>query len=473
MAAHDETAVTPGGNPLSQTNRERTGAGSRPTPGRRLSAIIALAAIASCAVLILLFLIHSGVHIVLGLAGVALAGAGAWWMVTEAGRRRIGGTIAVVLGFVIVATSLALALSGADTVVIRLGAMVILMGVASAGTRYALVPELHELDRERRTHHPRRPVLICNPRSGDGKVERFGLVSAAHEMGVETVVLEPGDDLEKLARDAIARGADCLGMAGGDGSQALVASVAVEHDVPFVCVSAGTRNHFALDLGLHRDDPRTTLRAFGDAVERRVDHATVNGRLFVNNVSLGVYATIVQQESYRGEKTQTAAAMLPELIGPDSTPFDLQFTTPSGTDVDGAYLIMVSNNPYATTASLDAVTRPRLDTGTLGVIAVSATTAAEAARLTARSALGLRRSSPYWHEFATDAVEIRSRSGTALVGVDGEAGEMPTPLRFRSHPGGLRLLVPADNHAVTALRRARGVHMRALLDVARGRRPDV
>jgi diacylglycerol kinase family enzyme len=463
--------VTNGGIPVSRDARARSDI--RPTPGRRLSAIIALVAIASCAALILLFLIHSGFHIVIGLAGVALAGAGAWWMVTEPGRRRIGGVIAVVLGFVAVATSLANALTGTETVVIRLGAAVVLMGVASACTRFALVSEIHELDRERQPRRPRRPVLICNPRSGDGKVERFGLVPAAREMGVETVVLEQGDDLEQLARDAIARGADCLGMAGGDGSQALVASVAVEHDLPYVCVSAGTRNHFALDLGLDRDDPRETLRAFGEAVERRVDYATVNGRLFVNNVSLGVYATIVQQDSYRGEKTQTAAAMLPELIGPEATPFDLQFTTPSGDDVDGAYLIMVSNNPYATTASLEAVTRPRLDTGTLGVIAVSATTAAEAARLMARSALGLRRSSPFWHEFTTDAVEIGSRSGTALVGVDGEAGEMPTPLRFRSHPGGLRLLVPADNPAVTALRRARGVHVRALLDVALGRPPHL
>ena len=104
-------------------------------------------------------------------------------------------------------------------------------------------------------------MLICNPWSGGGKVERFGLVELAHELGVETVMLDHGLDLEQLARDAIARGADCLGMAGGDGSQALVASIAVEHDLPFVCVSAGTRNHFALDLGLEpRRSPREPLR---------------------------------------------------------------------------------------------------------------------------------------------------------------------------------------------------------------------
>ena len=152
---------------------------------------------------------------------------------------------------------------------------------------------------------PSHPVLICNPWSGGGKVEKFGLVELAEELGVEVVMLDHGLDLEQLARDAIARGADCLGMAGGDGSQALVASIAVEHGLPFVCVSAGTRNHFALDLGIDREDPRDSVDAFRDAVERRIDYATVGDRFFVNNVSLGVYATIVQQDGYRDAKVET------------------------------------------------------------------------------------------------------------------------------------------------------------------------
>ena len=161
---------------------------------------------------------------------------------------------------------------------------------------------------------PRRPVLLCNPWSGGGKVERFGLVEAAGDLGVEVVLLDHGLDLEQLARGAVADGADCLGMAGGDGSQALVASIAVEHGLPFVCISAGTRNHFALDLGLERDDPGH-LDAFRDGVERRIDYATVGDRLFVNNVSLGVYATIVQQEGYREAKAETAAVAAPRAPG--------------------------------------------------------------------------------------------------------------------------------------------------------------
>jgi diacylglycerol kinase family enzyme len=315
------------------------------------------------------------------------------------------------------------------------------------------------------------PVLICNPWSGGGKVARFGLAELAEDLGVEVVMLDKGLDLEQLARDAIARGADCLGMAGGDGSQALVASIAIEHDLPFVCVSAGTRNHFALDLGIDREDPRRSLDAFGDGIERRIDYATVGDRLFVNNVSLGIYATIVQQEGYREAKSETTRALLPEMLGRTTEPFDLQFTDPERDEVDGAFLIQVSNNPYVLGATLDASQRRRLDTGKLGVVAISAATGAEAAEVFALSALGQRRRSRHWHEFTAERFEVRSRSGKAYAGVDGEALELDTPLTFRIHSRGLRLLVPAGNLTAAEQRRARDISARNLIDLARGRDP--
>jgi diacylglycerol kinase family enzyme len=314
--------------------------------------------------------------------------------------------------------------------------------------------------------------LLCNPWSGGGKVHRFGLLDLAKELGVETVVLDHGLDLEQLARDAVARGADCLGMAGGDGSQALVASIAVEHGLPFVCVSAGTRNHFALDLGLDRDDPRRSMYAFRDAIERKVDYATVNDRFFVNNVSLGVYAKIVQEESYREAKAATTRSLLPEMLGRQAEPFDLQFTTPDGTEVDGAILVMVSNNAYLIGASPDNAQRRHLDRGCLGVFAISTSTGSEAARLLAASALGQRSRSAFWNEFTTPEFEVRSRSGTAFAGIDGEALELPTPLRFRIHPRGLTLLVPRGNIEAAERRRSRDVHVRDLLAVAAGHEPS-
>jgi diacylglycerol kinase family enzyme len=257
-------------------------------------------------------------------------------------------------------------------------------------------------------------------------------------------------------------------MAGGDGSQALVASIAVEHDIPFVCVSAGTRNHFALDLGLDRSDPRKSVYAFRDAVERRVDYATVNDRFFVNNVSLGVYASIVQEEGYRAAKADTTKRLLPEMLGGRDEPFDLQFVTPDGEEVDGAFLIMVSNNPYVLGPSLDVSQRRRLDTGHLGVFAVRASTGAEAADVVTRALAGRGSASDGGFQFVADRFEVRSRSGKAFAGIDGEALELETPLVFRAHPLGLRMLVPEGNVEQAVRRRSRDVRLRDLVALARG-----
>ena len=142
---------------------------------------------------------------------------------------------------------------------------------------------------------PRRPVLFVNPTSGGGKAARAGLAERARERGVEAVVLDPGQDLAALARDAAAGGADVLGVAGGDGSLAVVAAVAAAHGIAFACVPAGTRNHFALDVGVDRHDLTGALDAFTDGVERQIDVAEVNGRMFLNNVSLGIYGQAVRR----------------------------------------------------------------------------------------------------------------------------------------------------------------------------------
>ena len=420
------------------------------------------------------FLIGNIPFLIVGLVGLAVAVGGGWWAITEQMPRRGVGLVAGTLGAVVLGVAVFRAAASTEYPVLRTALVVGVLVVAVALARAAMLGDLHARDafRPRAVAPPRHPVLICNPWSGGGKVERFGLAELARGMGVEVIMLDHGLDLEQLARDAVARGADCLGMAGGDGSQALVASIAIEYDLPFVCVSAGTRNHFALDLGIDREDPRTSLDAFRDAVERHIDYATVGDRLFVNNVSLGIYATIVQQDGYREAKAETTKALLPEMLGRTEEPFDLQFTEPDGAEVDGAFLIQVSNNPYVLGATLDATQRRRIDAGTLGVVAVTAATGAEAAQVVALSTLGQRRLSRNWHEFTTERFEVRSRSGKAFVGVDGEALELDTPLEFAIHPRGLRLLVAEGNLDEAARRRARDVSVGDLLALARGRHPS-
>ena len=436
-------------------------------------ALASLACGAILAVVVVVFVVHGVGRLALGLVGLAVTVAGGWWTITERMPRRAVGVAGAALGLAAMAVAVARATSAGDHPVLRLVLLGVLVVTTAALGRAALVTDLHERDRRRpmAATKPDHPVLICNPWSGGGKVEKFGLVALAEDMGVEVVMLDHGLDLEKLARDAVASGADCLGMAGGDGSQALVASIAIEHDLPFVVVSAGTRNHFALDLGIDREDPRLSLDAFRDGTERRIDYATVGDRVFVNNVSLGIYATIVQQEGYRDAKSDTTKALLPEMLGRTEHPFDLQFTEPDRTEVDGAFLIQVSNNPYVLGATLDASQRRRLDTGTLGVVAITAATGRDAAQVVALSALGQRRRSRNWHEFTTDHFEVRSRSGKAFAGIDGEALELDTPIEFQIHPRGLRLLVPQANLTAAEKRRARDVSARDLLALARGKDP--
>ena len=167
-------------------------------------------------------------------------------------------------------------------------------------------------------------------------------------------------------RGAIDGAAPAIGMAGGDGSQALVATVAAERQVPMVVVPAGTRNHLARDLGLDRDDVVGALTAYTEGVERCMDLGMVGDRVFVNNVSLGLYASIVRSPEYRDAKVDTALSALPKLLGPGSKPFDLRFTGPDGRHHDRAHLVQISNNPYG--GGSDVGRRPRLDTGQLAVI---------------------------------------------------------------------------------------------------------
>lgn len=437
--------------------------------GRRVAAVVGLPLLVVALAVVALTLYRNLASLALGLPGLVVLAAGMWWVVTEIGVRRALGGVGSVLGLAMLTVAMVGVLRRPEHWALRTAVILGILLLASVVARSSMMRPVRRTPAPR----PRHPVLLCNPWSGGGKVERFRLVEFAEELGVETVLLGEGLDLEQLTRDAVARGADCLGMAGGDGSQALVASVAIESGLPFVCIPAGTRNHFALDLGLDREDPRLAMEAFREGVERRVDYATVNDRLFVNNVSLGVYATIVQSEEYRDAKVDVTRSKLTELLGTQAEPFDLQYTTDDGDVVEGAFLVMVSNNPYVLGVKRDVSQRREMDSGRLGIFAVSTRTGAQAARLVALTALGLRSVSRHWHEFTAPSFEVRSRSGSVYLGVDGEALEAQTPLRFKSHPGGLRMVVPLGNLRVAERRRARSIRLRDLVEIARGREPGL
>ncbi len=269
---------------------------------------------------------------------------------------------------------------------------------------------------------PKRPVLFYNPKSGGGKAERFHVAREARARGIEPVELHLGDDLGALVRAAIDNGADAVGVAGGDGTQAIVAAIAAERGLPYVCVPAGTRNHFALDLGVDRNDVVGALDAFTKGGERVVDLAEVNGRVFVNNVSLGVYAEAVQREGYRDAKLRTIADTAPTVLGTGEAGLDLRWTGADGHEHKTGAVVLVSNDPYRLGRVLWSGTRPRLDAGVLGITVAGG----QAQRHVA--------------EWSAETFEVRS-DGPVAAGIDGEAAKLDPPLRFRTKPQALRVRI--------------------------------
>jgi diacylglycerol kinase family enzyme len=226
--------------------------------------------------------------------------------------------------------------------------------------------------------------------------------------------------------------------------------------VPLLVISAGTRNHFALDLGLDREDPSRCLDALRDGVELRVDLGDVNNRPFVNNVSFGAYAAIVERPEYREEKVRTTLDLLPDLL--TSTKGPRLVAHANGVTLHEPQALLVSNNPYNTGDIAGLGRRPRADSGVLGVISVRAANAMQAARmLRGRKAPGLTL-------IVTDEVVVESDAESIPAGVDGESVQLTTPVRCRVRPGALRVLVPRDRPGVPAP--APGLHLPALLRLA-------
>jgi diacylglycerol kinase family enzyme len=279
---------------------------------------------------------------------------------------------------------------------------------------------------------PRRPVLLVNPRSGDGRAGRTGLVGQARARGIETVELDGDRPLEELAREAVAGGADALAMAGGDGSQAVVAAVAAEAGLPFACIPSGTRNHFALDLGVDRDDVVGALDALVDGGERVVDLGEVNGRVFVNNVSLGVYAEAVQQAGYRRAKLRTLLTTVATTLGPEADVPPLRWTTPGGRVKEGAAVVLVGNGQYRLGGAAGAGTRPALDRGLLGITVVDPRSSVSP---------GPGGALP-WRQFTAGEFRVDS-AGPVPAGIDGEATVLAAPVLFRSRPGALLVRIAA------------------------------
>jgi diacylglycerol kinase family enzyme len=286
---------------------------------------------------------------------------------------------------------------------------------------------------------PQRPVLFVNPSSGGGKAARAAVAERARERGIETVIFTPGQSLETLVREAVANGADTLGVAGGDGSLAVVGAAAAAHGLPFVCVPAGTRNHFALYLGLDPQDVLGALDAFTGGIERRIDVAEVNGRVFVNNVSLGIYGEAVRNPAYRDAKMRTLLKTAEKVLGPSAEVPALRLVDDVGREHQHLALVLVSNNPYMLDRPLTPGARPALDSGRLGIIVLDAPGAAPHLPGAAPHPPGRAWSAPRLEVGAAAPVH---------AGVDGEAVDLSPPLQFTIRPRALRVRISSRHQGM-------------------------
>ncbi|MGW2598742.1 diacylglycerol/lipid kinase family protein [Streptomyces klenkii] len=410
---------------------------------QRWSARLAFVSAAGAGVLLLCVAGLRGLGLLaVGAAGLAAAAAAAWWALTRRGVvRGIALVLAAAAPAAVLVSYVAARLLWLVLACLGLWALAAVAGWAAlrADTAPGTAPG-------RPVPPPAHACLLMNPRSGGGKAGRFRLREKAEALGAEVVLLGPGGsgDAAALARAALARGADLLGAAGGDGTQALVAGVAAEHGVPFLVVPAGTRNHFALDLGLDREDPSRSLEALTDGVELRVDLGRVGGRVFVNNASFGAYAEVVRSPAYRDDKAGTLMRLLPGVLTHRHGP---RLTVAAGSvTVDGPQAVLVSNNPYRVGDRAGLGRRDRLDGGVLGLVSVKVDSAVEAADLLrGRYAPGLVTLAAREVVVGADRPEVR-------VGVDGEALTLPAPVRCVSEPGALRVRVPRHRPGVPAAR---------------------
>ena len=336
--------------------------------------------------------------------------------------------------------------------------LLVLAAVAAVGcARAAIVVHAHLPPAPRPSH----PVLIFNPRSGGGKATKFDLAGQARKRGIEPIEMTMGKPLEETVNELLADGADAVAVAGGDGTQAQVAAVVARANVPYACIPAGTRNHFALDLGVDRDDVVGALDAFVDGGERVVDLADVNGRVFVNNVSVGLYGDAVQQSGYRDAKLRTLLDTLPAVAGPEGAERPpLQWRDPDGFTHDGGIALLISNNDYRLGRVLGSGTRPALDQGQLGVAVIGR----------GGEDRGLLR------RWSVPSLEIDGEAPIAL-GLDGEAVALEPPLRFAIRPQALRVRIARQHPGCSPSAglpdgALSGARMLVLLAVTGNRGPD-
>lgn len=401
---------------------------------RRLAAIAVVVAVLVAVGALLSTVVANPIATLLSVAALAVGVTSGWVALTNRGKKRWSAVVLAGLAIVVLAAT-----------VIRdeehgylLATTIVAVAVAIPAGRFALGREPRPRPGDHGVPPAQAPVLVVNPNSGDGVAQRVGLSEAARSRGIHVLEFDGSRPVLDLVREALEGGADVVGVAGGDGSLAAAAAAVSAAGADFVCVPAGTRNHFALDLGLDRSDVLAALDAFGAARRRRVDLARVNGVPFLNNVSLGLYGEIVQSEGYRDDKVGTALSRLPDLVSDSPDVLGLSYLDPRGERRDTAQVIHVSNNPYVL-AGRGMGSRPSLEEGELGIVCARLD-GGRAVEVVTRTIFGADHSDSL-QSWAAQQFQVDS-ADPVPAGVDGESMVLDPPLRFESLPAAVAVRLP-------------------------------
>lgn len=294
-----------------------------------------------------------------------------------------------------------------------------------------------------------RVKVIINAGGGSvqGEDVTAALTAAFARHGVEAVVVEvQGEDLLAGALAALQEPWDALVVGGGDGTIGSIAGAMAGGERPLGVLPLGTRNHFVKDMRLPQE-VEEAIAVIAAGHTRRIDVAEVNGRVFVNNSTVGLYADIVterEREQRLRHLPKNPATLLATwramwrfgrrrlLVRAEG--WGERLKTP---------LVFIGNNLYETTLP-NPGRRQALDHGELCLCIARHESRLAMARMGLRAVLGRLREDRDFEMRAVREVEIRSPSPVLRVTLDGEVTTMSVPLRYRIRPGALRVFVPAD-----------------------------
>ncbi len=279
-------------------------------------------------------------------------------------------------------------------------------------------------------------VIAVNPRSGPDDVNPADEVRERLPRA-EVVELGEDDDMAELLHAAAER-AQAFGVAGGDGSVATAAKVALEHQLPLAVVPAGTLNHFARDVGIETVD--AAVEAINSGAGVAVDVATVGGVPFLNTASIGSYPEMVE----RREAFETRFGKWPALFL--AAVSVLRTQRPVQLELNGKpaklWILFVGNCAY-TPRGLSPAWRPRLEDGLLDVQYLRADKRFSRARL-ALTALAATDKSRMYRQLEVSELTVRSLDGPVQVARDGEPGDEAVEFRFEKTPRRLVVYRPAE-----------------------------